>query len=71
MTARFNVLRTFEATEAISGRERRFKPGDLVTCDSGQRGSTITIEADTILFLVDRSTFEACCEFRNEPGSAF
>jgi hypothetical protein len=71
MTAVFDVIRSFVATEPIGGRERRFEPGDIVTYDSGQTGPTITIEADMSLFLVDRSTFKTCCEFKNEPGSAY
>jgi len=38
-------------------------------CDSGQRGATVTIEIESSLFLIDRTTLEACCEFKNEgPG---
>ena len=71
MTARFDVIQAFEATEAICGRARRFQTGEVVTCDSGQHGPNITIEADTIRFLVDRSIFKTCCKFKNEPGSAY
>jgi hypothetical protein len=71
MTARFDVIQAFVATEPISGRQRRFEPGEIVSLDSGQSGPTVTIEADLSLFLIDGSTFEACCKFKNEPGSAF
>jgi hypothetical protein len=68
MTLEFDILRAFEATEPISGRRRRFNLSEVVTCDTGQAGTTVTIEADTILFVVDRSTFKVCCKFRG--GSA-
>ena len=65
MNQDFDVVRAFEATAAISGRVRLFEPGDKVGCEMGQRGPTVTIEADLSLFLVDRSTFETCCEWHN------
>lgn len=71
MTLQFDVVRAFEATEPISGRRRRFDPGEVVTRDTGQAGTTVTFEADTILFIVDRSTFKTCCRFKNEGGAAF
>ncbi len=70
MTALFDVVQPFEAREAISDRLHRFEPGEVVTCDSGRKGPTLTIEADTILFLVDRSTFDRSCKFKNEGGGA-
>jgi hypothetical protein len=70
MTARFDVIQAFEAKEAICDRVRRFNPGDIVTCDSGQHAPTILVEADMTLFLVDRSTFDSCCKWKNEGGSA-
>jgi hypothetical protein len=70
MTEMFDVVRRFEATEAICDRKHRFELGDVVTCDSGQTGPTLTIEADTILFLVDRAIFKACCEWKNGGASA-
>lgn len=71
MTLQYNVLQAFEATEPISQRKHRFEPGTVVTCDTGRRGATLLIEAGTKFFLVDRSIFTACCEFKNEPGSAY
>ena len=71
MTALFDVIHAFVATEPISGRERRFEPGEIVSLDSGQTGPTVTIEADMSLFLIDRPTFKTCCKFKNEPGSAY
>jgi hypothetical protein len=67
----YKVHTTFVAWEAISGRERRFEPGVLILCDMGQTGSTVVIEADTILFLVDRFIFETHTKFFNQGGSAF
>jgi hypothetical protein len=71
LTAQFNVIRAFEAIEPISGRLRRFAPGDLINRGSGQFGPNFTIEADMTFYVVDRATFEACCRFKNEPGSAY
>ena len=71
MTLEFSVLRAFEATAPISGRQRRFEVGDVVMYDSGQTGPTVTIETGMSLFLVDRSTFETCCKFKNQGSGAF
>jgi hypothetical protein len=70
VTIDYDVLRAFEAIEPISGRRRRFNPTEVVSCDTGQAGTTVTIEADAILFLVDLATFKACCKFRNQGSSA-
>jgi hypothetical protein len=70
MTARFDVVQRFEAAEAICDRKRRFEPGEVVTCDSGQTGTMLTIEVDTIFYLVDRSTFRSCCKWKNEGAPA-
>jgi len=67
MTLFYDVVRAFKATEAISGRERLFEPGFVISCDTGQSGPTLTFEAHTTLFLVDRSTFKTCCKFKNDP----
>jgi hypothetical protein len=69
MITSFNVVRAFEATEPISGRKRRFEPGDVIAYEMGQDGPTVTIEADKSLFLLDRSTFKACCEFIYDAGA--
>jgi hypothetical protein len=66
MTLPFKVIRSFKATYAISGREHEFKPGDVISCDTGQAGQTVTIEVDNTLFLVDRPTFSSSCIFKNE-----
>jgi hypothetical protein len=71
MTMEFNVRRAFEATAAISGRQRRFERGSVVTYDTGQSGPTVTIEAALSLFLVDRSTFETCCKPKNQGTAGF
>ena len=71
MTLQFNVFRALEGTEPISGRGRRFEPSDIVTCDTGQTGTTITFEADTVLFVVDRSVFKTRCKFKNESAPFF
>ena len=66
----YDVIRAFEATAPISGRKRRFEPGDVIAYDMGQRGATVTIEADSSLFLVDRTTFKTCCKFRNAGATS-
>jgi hypothetical protein len=71
MTLPYDVFRAFEATEPISGRRRRFDPGEVVTCDTAPTGPKVTIEADTILFIVDRLIFKTCCKFRSAGGAAF
>lgn len=71
MSIEFDVIHAFEATAAISGRAPRFEPGAVVTCDTGQDGSTIAIEADLSLFLVDRSTFKNCCKLKNQGTAGY
>jgi hypothetical protein len=58
----YEVVRAFEATAPISGRRRQFEPGDVIACEMGQAGPRITIEADSSLFLVERSAFKTCCK---------
>jgi hypothetical protein len=70
MILNFDVLHAFKATEPISGRERRFEPGAVIMCDTGQTGPTVTIEADMSLFLVDRPIFESCCRFKNQGSTS-
>jgi hypothetical protein len=65
MVQDYDVVRAFEATAPISGRKRRFRPGDVIAYEMSQGGPTVTIEADSSLFLVDRTTFKTCCKFRN------
>lgn len=65
MSQGFDVVQGFEATAPISGRKRRFEPGERIACEIGQRGPILTIGADSSFFLVDHSTFEVCCEFHN------
>jgi hypothetical protein len=67
----YDVVRAFEATAPISGRKRRFEPGEVIAYEMGQAGPTVTIEVDASLFLVDRSTFETCCKFKNASTSGF
>jgi hypothetical protein len=67
----YDVVRAFEATAPISGRKRQFKPGDVIAYEIGQAGPTITIEADTSLFLIDRSTFKACCKLKNHGTAGY
>jgi len=61
----YKVVRAFEATEPISGRKRKFEPGEIVICHSGQAGPTLTIEANSSYFTVDRSTLKNCCVYDN------
>jgi hypothetical protein len=60
------VVQQFGATAAISGRERQFLPGEILFCDPALSGETVIIEVDEFLFLTDRSTFKACCQWKNE-----
>jgi hypothetical protein len=56
---------------AISGRERAFKPGETLLSDSGHSDGTVTIEMDKSLFVVERSIFETCCKRSNEGATPF
>jgi hypothetical protein len=67
----FRVIRGFTATAAISCRERQFEPDDEISCDAGQFDEIIKIEADDILYLVKRSTFEDCCISNNAGYDPF
>jgi hypothetical protein len=69
MTLLYSVRHSFKATDPISGREQSLEPGDTLTCDTGQKGTTILIEINGLSFLVLRATFKACCEFKNQGGS--
>jgi len=69
MTKEFYVIKGFEAATAISGRLRRLEPGDVAKCDTGQTGSILTIDADSSLFLVDRSTFKTCCKVMHQSAA--
>ena len=46
----YDVIRPFEAVAPISGRKRRFEPGDVVIYDTNEAGPTVLIEADMSLF---------------------
>jgi hypothetical protein len=69
MTLLYSVRQAFKATDPISGREQSLEPGDTLTCDTGQTGTTILIEIHGLSFLVQHATFKACCEFKNEGHS--
>jgi len=64
MTLAYEVFAPFVAADAISGKERKFKPGETVLYDDSQRDPTVTIEFEESQFLVDSSTFEQCCEVK-------
>jgi hypothetical protein len=66
MTLLYNVRRSFKPTDPISGRGQSLEPGDTLTCDTGQTGTIILIEINGLSFLVQRATFKACCEWKNE-----
>ena len=70
MSQSYDVVQAFEATAPISGRKRRFEPGDVIEYQLGQGGPTVLIEADASLFLVELSTFQTCCKFKNTGGGA-
>jgi hypothetical protein len=67
MMQEYKVMRPFAAAAPISGTQREFRPGEIVVCDKKQSGSVLTIEAAnaaySAYFTVDRSVFEACCEW--------
>ena len=71
MTRAFSVVRPFKATNAISGREREFKPGETLLSDPGQGDGNVTIEIEKSLFVVERSIFEACCKRKNDGATPF
>ena len=71
MTRAFSVVHAFNATNAISGRQREFKPGETLLCDPGQADGTVTIEIQKSLFLVERSIFETCCKWKNDGAAPF
>ena len=70
MTHFYLVTCQFEAPNAISGRLRQFKPGEMFGCDAKRNstGATITVEVDAAIFLVDRSILETCCRIENVGG---
>jgi hypothetical protein len=70
MNLAYDVIQSFVAEEAINGRERRFKVGDIIVCEMRQLIGSIVIEFETTFFLVGRGIFDACCKFRNEGGGA-
>jgi len=59
----YRVVHPFAAATAISGRDRDFRPGELLDCDPSQEGGTVILEVDGFLYLAERATFEACCKF--------
>jgi len=71
MTLLYSVRQAVKATDPISGRQHSLEPGDTLTCDAGQTGTTILIEINGLSFLVERATFKACCEFKNEGPADF
>jgi hypothetical protein len=60
----YSVIQPFTAKTAISGRERKFLPGEDFMCDPAKPGETITIESDEFFFFVERSVFKTCCKFK-------
>lgn len=57
------MILPFTAVAPISGAQRRCAAGEIVVCDTAQGGSKLTLEAGgayTLIFLVERSVFEAC-----------
>ncbi|HXX21105.1 MAG TPA: hypothetical protein VEJ46_17010 [Candidatus Acidoferrum sp.] len=64
MKGLYSVAEPFKAMTAVSGRERQFRLGESFLCDPEQNDAKVVIEFDEFLFLVDRSTFEACCVFK-------
>jgi hypothetical protein len=71
MTHKFKVTKSFEATEPISGRKRILEPGEMVLCDTGQKGRTILVEIDKQSLLAETTSFKACCILMNEGAPFF
>jgi hypothetical protein len=69
MTRAFTVVQPFKAENAISGREREFKPGEKLISDSAKGEMIVTIEFEKSLFVVERSIFQACCKWMNDGAS--
>jgi len=63
MTLAYTVVRPFIASSAISGRKRKFEPGEVIRYHTDESGATITIEADGSFFLLERWVFNLCCKF--------
>jgi hypothetical protein len=59
----YDVTQEFEATNAISGEVRRFRPGETFVSYAKRNSaeSPVTIEADLSFFLVERSIFDLSC----------
>jgi hypothetical protein len=60
------VFAPFVAAEAISGKQRKFVTGETILYDDSQREPIVTIEFQGSQFLLDSSTFEQCCKFRDQ-----
>ena len=60
----FEVIRSFAAVATISGIEREFKPGEMLTCDASLDGPAVTFEAEGVFFIVERPVFEVSCRAR-------
>jgi hypothetical protein len=64
----FAVVRSFEATDTISGMKSWVSSGQEVTADLGLPGSDITIELNMTYLVVDFLTFSKCCKKITETG---
>jgi len=61
MAKAYNVLRSFEATDPISGCKHHVVPPAVVRCDLSESSSTVAFELDMTIYLVDFAIFESCC----------
>jgi len=68
MTRSYDVIRSFEAEEAINGKKRRFLPGEVVLCGTSQGPDVVVVEVEHTFFLTPRSVFETCCKFKDPGG---
>lgn len=68
MTLSYEVFAPFVAAEASSGNQRKFEPGETVLYDDAQREPTVTIAFGDDQFLLDSSTFEECCKFKDQTN---
>jgi hypothetical protein len=73
MPKAFDVLRTFVAKNAISGRERMFNKSEIIIASPERAGPTVAIEVDSTFFVVERSIFDASCKVTKvtEGGELF
>jgi len=71
MTRAFNVVQAFKGTNVISGRKREFRLGEIVVSDNDEAEGRVTFEIERSFFVVEQSTFKACCKWKNDGAAPF